>query len=140
MDFSFLATVNASLNALSFVLLMFGYAAIKRGDKETHKKWMMSAGITTLVFLASYVTYHIMIKEVVHFKGQGTIRPFYFALLISHVILAATIAIMVPLTFRLALTEQWERHKRLAKITFPMWVYVSVTGVIIYAMVYHLYA
>ena len=140
MNYSFLATVNASLNALSFVLLMFGYAAIKRGDKEIHKKWMMSAGITTLVFLASYVTYHIMIKEVVHFKGQGTIRPFYFVLLISHVILAATVAIMVPLTFRFALMERWESHKRLAKITFPMWVYVSVTGVIIYAMVYHIYA
>ncbi len=140
MDYSFLATVNASLNALSFVLLVFGYAAIKRGDKEIHKKWMMSAGITTLVFLASYVTYHIMIKEVVHFKGQGAIRPFYFVLLISHVILAATIAIMVPLTFRLAFKERWESHKRLAKITFPMWIYVSVTGVIIYVMVYHIYA
>ncbi len=137
-EFTFLATVNASLNALSFVFLMFGYAAIKRGAKETHRRWMSAAGITTLFFLTSYLTYHYLVGHV-EFKGEGMIRYVYGIILFTHVCLAATIAVMIPITFRRAFKEQWESHKKIAKVTFPMWVYVSVTGVIVYLMVYHLY-
>ena len=139
MDFTFLATVNASLNACSFVLLMFGYRAIKRGDKEAHKKWMISAGVVTLAFLACYLFYHYKVGHV-KFKGEGAVRYVYGIILFTHVCLAATIAIMIPITFRRAFREDWERHKAIAKITFPFWVYVSVTGVIVYLMVYHLYS
>lgn len=133
------ATINASLNALSFVFLMFGYAAIKRGDKITHQKFMTSAGITTAVFLVSYLIYHYTVGHV-KFRGQGAVAYVYGVILLTHVILAATIAVMIPITFRRAFKEQWEKHKAIAKITFPMWVYVSVTGIIVYVMVYHMYA
>lgn len=132
------ATINASLNAISFVLLMFGYAAIKRGDKLTHQKFMTAAGITTIIFLISYLLYHFTVGHV-KFRGHGTVAYIYGTILITHVILAATIAVMIPITFRRAFKEQWDRHKAIAKVTFPMWVYVSVTGIIVYFMVYHMY-
>ena len=132
------ATVNASLNAISFVFLMFGITAIKRGNKVRHQHFMTAGGITTVVFLASYLLYHFTVGHV-KFKGSGVIAWIYGIILLTHVLLAITIAIMIPMTFRRAWKEQWDRHKAIARITFPMWVYVSVTGVIIYFMVYHMY-
>ncbi|MEI6231898.1 MAG: DUF420 domain-containing protein [Planctomycetota bacterium] len=138
MDFPLHPTINATLNAISFVLLMFGYAAIKRGDKETHKKFMLSAGVTTVIFLVSYLTYHFTAGHV-KFKGTGTIAYIYGTILLTHVVLAIVVAVLAPITFTHAFKERWEKHKAIAKITFPMWVYVCVTGIIVYVMVYHMY-
>src|ERR1043165_217216 len=139
MDYSFLATVNASLNALSFVFLTFGYRAIKRGQKEQHKLCMVSSGITTLVFLSCYLFYHYKVGHVA-FKGQGAVRIFYYyILLLPHLTLAAVNVVLASITFWRAYKENWEKHKRIAKITFPVWIYVSVTGVIIYVMNYWIY-
>ncbi len=137
-DFPIHATINASLNALSFVLLMCGYAAIKRGDKEMHRKFMLSAGVTTLIFLVSYLYYHYTVGHV-KFKGTGAIAYVYGTILLTHLVLAMVVAVLAPITFRHAFKERWEKHKALAKITFPMWIYVCVTGIIVYFMVYHLY-
>ncbi|HLX62553.1 MAG TPA: DUF420 domain-containing protein [Planctomycetota bacterium] len=139
MDWTFLATVNASLNLISFVFLMFGYRAIKRGQKEQHRNCMISAGVTTLLFLTSYLFYHSKVGDV-PFKGTGPIRfIYYYIILIPHLTLAATNVVLVIITFRRAYKQDWERHKKIAKITFPIWVYVSITGMIVYVMVYHLY-
>lgn len=140
-EWSNLASVNASLNAISFVLLVTGYRAIKRGEKERHGRFMKAAGIVTALFLISYVTYHIKSEKLMVFKGTGAIRYFYlYIILIPHVTLAAVNAVLASITFWHAHKENWEKHKRIAKITFPIWIYVSITGVIIYFMVYHLYA
>jgi protein SCO1/2/putative membrane protein len=136
--YSFLAPVNASLNATSFFLLMLGFAAIKRGRRETHKRYMTAAGFTTLVFLACYLFYHYNVGHV-PFRGPDAVRLAYFVILVTHVFLAVVVAVMAPITFFRAHREQWEAHKRIAKITFPIWLYVSVTGVIVYVMVYHMY-
>jgi protein SCO1/2/putative membrane protein len=136
--FSFLAPVNASLNATSFFLLMLGYAAIKRGARKTHERFMTAAGVTTVIFLACYLFYHYKVGHV-PFRGPDAVRMAYFTILISHVFLAVVIAVMAPITFIRAHRGEWEKHKRIAKITFPLWLYVSVTGVIVYVMVYHMY-
>jgi len=138
-DWSYLATVNAFLNAVSFVFLVTGYRAIKRGDENLHERMMKAAGIATLLFLTSYLTYHYKVGHV-HFNGTGIARTIYFLVLFTHLPLAALNAVLASITFWHAHKENWEKHKRIAKITFPIWIYVSVTGVIIYVMVYHLYA
>jgi uncharacterized membrane protein YozB (DUF420 family) len=139
MDYTFLATVNASLNAISFVFLMFGITAIKKGNQNRHERFMTAACVTTLIFLACYLFYHFKVGHV-PFNGEGPVRILYLVILTTHVFLAATIAVMIPITYWRAHKQRWESHKRIAKITFPFWVYVSVTGVIIYVMVYHIYA
>ncbi len=138
-DWSYLATLNATLNAIAFTLLVTGYRAIKRGDQKRHERLMKAAGIVTLLFLTSYLTYHAKVRHV-EFKGTGAIRfVYYYIILIPHLTLAAVNAVLASITFWHAHKQNWEKHKRFAKITFPMWVYVSITGVIIYFMVYHLY-
>ena len=133
------AALNACLNGLSAVLLACGYAAIRAGKKDVHKGFMLSAVGVSLLFLLSYVTYHIRVGKAVLFQGQGWIRPAYFTLLASHTILAATIVPLIIVTLRRAWLERFDKHRAIARWTLPLWFYVSVTGVIIYFMVYQIF-
>lgn len=139
MEFSHLPAVNASLNGLSTVLLVAGYIMMRQKRIDAHRNIMVAAGVTSLLFLACYVVYHAKVGSVA-FQGQGTARIVYFTILISHVILAMVIAVLVPMTFWRAYKQDFERHRKIARITFPIWLYVSITGVVIYAMLYHLFA
>ena len=134
------AGLNASLNGISALLLAGGYAAIKAGKMEVHKRFMVSAFWVSVAFLVSYVVYHIRVKQLVLFQGQGWIRPVYFVLLISHNILAIVIVPMILITLRRAWMEKFDKHKLIARWTLPLWFYVCVTGVIVYLMVYQIYA
>lgn len=134
------AALNACLNGASGVLLACGYAAIRAGKRGVHKAFMVSAVAVSTVFLISYVTYHLRAGKVVMFQGQGWIRPFYFALLTSHTILAIVIVPLIVITLRRAWLERFDKHRLVARWTLPLWFYVSVTGVIIYFMVYQIYA
>jgi uncharacterized membrane protein YozB (DUF420 family) len=133
------AALNASLNGVSAILLVAGYAAIRSGKRETHKKFMLSAFFVSCAFLVSYLVYHYRVGHVV-FHGQGWIRPLYFALLLSHTILAIVIVPMILITLRRAWLERFDKHRLIARWTLPLWIYVSVTGVIVYLMVYQIYA
>jgi len=134
------AALNATLNATSAILLAAGYAAIRSGKRDLHKKLMLSAFAVSCVFLISYVIYHLRIHQVIHFQGQGWIRPVYFALLTSHTILAIVIVPLILITLRRAWLERFDKHRQIARWTLPLWFYVSVTGVIVYLMVYQLYS
>ena len=134
------AALNATLNGLSGILLACGYAAIRSGKRDLHKKLMISAFSSSCVFLASYVIYHIRVHQVILFQGQGWIRPVYFTLLISHTILAVVIVPMIIVTLRRAWLQRFDKHRLIARWTLPLWFYVSVTGVIVYFMVYQIYA
>jgi len=131
--------VNALLNGTSAVLLAYGYAAIRAGKRELHKKLMVTAFVVSCAFLVSYLIYHYRVHQVVLFQGQGWIRPVYFTILISHTILAVVIVPVIIITLRRALREKFDRHRVIARWTLPLWFYVSVTGVIVYFMVYQLY-
>ena len=131
---------NATLNGIAAILLTLGYFAIRSGKRELHKKYMVSAFFVSCAFLVSYLIYHFRIREVVHFAGQGWIRPVYFALLLSHTILAVVIVPLILITLRRAWAERFDKHRAIAKWTLPLWLYVSVTGVIVYFMVYQIYA
>jgi putative membrane protein len=133
------AALNASLNGTSAVLLAGGYAAIRSGKIAVHKKFMIAAFLVSSVFLASYLVYHYRVGHVV-FQGQGWIRPVYFALLITHTFLAAVIVPMILITLRRAWLQRFDRHRIIARWTLPLWFYVSVTGVIVYWMLYQIYA
>jgi putative membrane protein len=132
--------INATLNGLAAILLAGGYTAIRAGKREVHKRFMVSAFFVSCAFLVSYVIYHVRIHQVIHFQGQGWIRPFYFTLLISHTILAVVIVPLILITLRRAWTEKFDKHRQIARWTLPLWFYVSVTGVIVYFMVYQIYA
>jgi len=131
--------LNACLNATSALLLAGGYAAIRAGKRDVHKRFMVSAFWVSVIFLVSYVIYHIRVKQVVLFQGQGWIRPVYFALLLSHTILAIVIVPMILVTLRRAWMERFDKHRVIARWTLPLWFYVCVTGVIVYLMVYQIY-
>ena len=137
-----LPAVNASLNALATVLLLTGYVLIKRKRRELHATAMISAFGTSVVFLVCYLVYHYALFHYTgesgkKFRGTGIIRPIYFTILISHVFLAVPVAVLALVTLLRAWRQKWDAHRRLARITFPIWVYVSVTGVIIYGLLYH---
>ncbi|MGC1482363.1 MAG: DUF420 domain-containing protein [Candidatus Acidiferrum sp.] len=132
------AALNASLNGTSAILLVCGYAAIRNGKIKVHKAFMIAAFSVSAAFLVSYVIYHIRVGHVV-FQGQGWIRPVYFALLLSHTILAIVIVPMIVITLRRAWLEKFDRHRVIARWTLPLWLYVSVTGVIVYFLVYQVY-
>jgi putative membrane protein len=134
------ATLNAILNGFSAILLACGYVAIRSGKREVHKKFMLSAFFVSCVFLVSYVTYHVRIHQVIRFQGQGWIRPVYFTLLTSHTILAIVIVPLILVTIRRAWLRKFDKHRLIARYTLPLWFYVSVTGVIVYLMVYQFYA
>ena len=130
-----LPPLNAVLNASSAVLLVVGHSFIRREKVAAHRACMIAAVCTSTLFLISYLYYHAHVG-IVRFRGVGAIRPFYFALLLSHTILAASLLILVPVTLGFALAGRFERHRPVAKWTYPIWLYVSVTGVLIYFMVY----
>ena len=130
-----LPALNAVLNATSAVLLAAGFLAIRRRRVRLHRACMVSAFATSVVFLASYLTYHLQVGTT-HFPGHGWTRPVYFAILGTHTVLAATIPPFAITTLVLALRGRFGRHARLARWTLPTWFYVSVTGVVIYVMLY----
>jgi uncharacterized membrane protein YozB (DUF420 family) len=132
--------VNASLNALSGVLLLIAYVLIRRKRVQLHKRFMLAACFTSLTFLACYVLNHYLRHGIVtHFTGTGWVRPLYFSILISHTILAVTIVPLAIITVRNGLKMRVARHRRIAQWTFPLWMYVSVTGVIVYFFLYQWY-
>jgi putative membrane protein len=135
---SSLPAVNAILNATSAVILLAGYRFIRRGKILPHKICMVTAFVCSSIFLASYVYYHSHFG-VVRFGGHGWVRPVYFSLLISHTILAVVIVPLVLITLYRALTDQFTQHRRIARWTFPLWMYVSVTGVVVYWLLFRLY-
>ncbi len=132
-----LPTVNAALNTISAILLTIGYVLIRQRRVEAHKRYMLAAFAVSVLFLISYVIYHANAGST-PFTCQGWIRPVYFTILISHIILAFVIVPLAIRTLYLAWRERFEQHRRIAKITLPIWLYVSVTGVLIYIMLYQM--
>ena len=137
MEIASLPTLNASLNALASVFLVAGYVMIRRRRIDAHRRCMLSALGTSALFLISYVIYHANAGSV-PFKGTGAVRVVYFAVLIPHIILAAAILPLALITTARGLRGDYTRHVRIARWTLPIWLYVSVTGVIVYLMLYHL--
>jgi uncharacterized membrane protein YozB (DUF420 family) len=131
-----LPMLNAALNATSGVLLVIGFVLIRNGHIEAHRRTMISAFVCSAAFLASYVIYHVQAGSK-PFAGAGIARTIYFSILVPHVILAAAVLPMAILTLRRGLIRSDEAHRRLAKITLPVWLFVSVTGVVVYLMLYH---
>jgi len=130
-----LPVVNATLNAISAVLLVTGYTLIRNGRRDAHKRVMLSAFTVSILFLISYLIYHSHVGSV-PYPHPGAIRIVYFTILITHTILAATVPVLAIITLRRALKGDFKRHRRLARWTLPIWMYVSVTGVVVYLMLY----
>ena len=137
-QYAIFPAINATLNGASAVLLVLGHRMIARGRMIAHKRLMISALVTSSLFLACYLYYHAHVGSV-HFRGHGVTRPIYFAILISHTILAACVVPLVIITLTRALRENFDRHRAIARWTYPIWVYVSVTGVVVYLMLYQLF-
>lgn len=131
--------LNATLNGLSALFLLLGWVAVRSGRIERHRMWMLTAASTSTIFLVSYVLYHLRVGSV-RFTGQGPVRTVYFAILLTHTVLAIVIVPFVLRTLYLGWKRLDDRHRRIARWTLPMWLYVSVTGVIVYWMLYRLYA
>jgi putative membrane protein len=138
MEIADLPALNATLNGLATILLVAGYLFIRRGRRQAHKRCMLAALTVSALFLCSYVTYHYHAGSR-PFLGQGVVRVVYFAILIPHVILAAAVLPLALLTTARGLREDYGRHVKVARWTLPLWLYVSVTGVIVYLMLYRLY-
>ena len=132
-----LPALNATLNAAAAVLLVTGYLLIRQRRREAHRKVMLTAFATSVAFLISYIVYHAQVGSV-PFQKQGAIRTLYFSILLTHTILAATVPVLAIITLRHALAARFDKHRRIAKWTLPIWLYVSVTGVVVYVMLYHL--
>jgi uncharacterized membrane protein YozB (DUF420 family) len=132
-----LPALNAVLNTLSAVCLAAGWFLIRAGRREAHKRAMIAALVSSTLFLASYLVYHAQVGSV-RFQGQGPIRTLYFAILISHTILAVAVVPLALVTLVHALRERFDRHRRIARFALPVWGYVSVTGVVVYWMLYRL--
>ena len=137
MNASNLPTLNAALNAVSAFLLIMGYREILRGELDRHRKWMIGALATSILFLISYLIYHWQVGSVPYPHHDWT-RPVYFAILIPHIILAAVNVPLVLIVVRRAWRGDFERHRALAKWVWPSWIFVCVSGVAIYLMLYHL--
>ena len=133
-----LPPVNASLNALSAIFLAGGFYFIRHKNIPAHRRCMISAFATSAVFLACYLIYHFSVG-MTKFPGRGWVRPVYFTMLISHVFLAILILPLAIVTLSRALRERFDSHRKIARWTWPIWMYVSVTGVLVYVMLYHLY-
>ncbi|HEX8560927.1 MAG TPA: DUF420 domain-containing protein [Pyrinomonadaceae bacterium] len=138
MNDSILPHVNAALNAASFVLLVAGLFNIWRGRQKAHQRFMYGALAASALFLVSYVIYHARHGSV-RFTGEGIVRPVYFFVLVTHIVLAAAIVPLVAVTVWRALRGNFARHRKIARWTYPLWLYVSATGVVVYVMLYHLY-
>jgi putative membrane protein len=137
-DLSIFPALNATLNGASAVLIATGRVLIRRKQVRWHRACMITAVATSTVFLASYLYYHAHVGSV-RFPGQGWIRPVYFALLISHTVLAAAVVPLVLLSLTAGLRGRFDRHRRIARWTYPIWLYVSVTGVLVYLVLYRIY-
>ncbi len=131
-----LPTVNAALNALAFVLLTLGYAAIRRGARERHRRLMLAACAASALFLVSYLT-RVALTGTHRFPAGGALRAAYLAILGSHTLLAALVLPLVLRALFLALRARFPAHRRIARATLPVWLYVSVTGVVVYVLLYH---
>ena len=136
-----LPAVNATLNGLSAICLTLGFVFIKRGNKLAHRNCMLAAFATSVIFLACYLTYHTWLALVLkqgptRFENPAWFRPIYLAILISHTVLAAVIVPLILMTLNRAWRQRFERHKKIARWTWPLWMYVSVTGVLIYWLLY----
>ncbi len=136
--------INAALNSTSAVLLIIGFVNIRSGRRETHRKAMLGAAVVSTIFLASYLTHHAIRTYMfglgpTKFTGEGIIRPIYFTILTSHTFLAAIVTPFVILTLYRGLKGQFDKHKRLARYVFPVWLYVSLTGVVVYLMLYQFF-
>jgi uncharacterized membrane protein YozB (DUF420 family) len=138
-EYAIFPVINATLNGTSAVLLLVGHSFIKRGRMAAHRAVMISAVVTSSLFLTSYLYYHWHVGHVV-FPRQGWWHHVYYTILISHTLLAITIVPLVIITLIRALRERFDRHAAIARWTYPLWLYVSVTGVVIYFMLYHLFA
>lgn len=130
--------LTAGLNAATLALLLLGFALIRSGRRDLHRRAMLAAVTTSGLFLAAYVVYHASAPIFV-FRGTGTVRPLYYTLLISHVVLAAAVTPMIGLTVWRAVSGRFEPHRGLARWTLPVWLYVSVSGIVVYALLYHVY-
>ena len=130
-----LPALNATLNATSAILITIGWILIRRGQWRQHRAFMIAAFCTSVLFLISYLTYHAHIGSK-HFTGQGAIRVVYFSILLTHTVLAATIVPLVLITLSRGLSARFDRHRAIARWTIPLWLYVSVTGVVVYFMLY----
>jgi len=130
--------VLAAINSLTVLVLLAGYVFIRRGERERHRACMLGAVALALLFLVIYVIYHAN-SGLAKFGGEGWVRPFYFSILIAHVIGAVALVPLVPIILVRALKERFDGHKRLARWTWPLWMYVSASGVVVYAMAIHIY-
>jgi uncharacterized membrane protein YozB (DUF420 family) len=135
---SYLPHLNAILNATCALLLFSGYSFIRAGRVAAHRTCQMAAVVASVIFLASYLTYHYH-HGATRFAGEGLVRPIYFTILISHTILAIVIVPLVGVTLYRALKADFVRHRKIARVTLPLWLYVSITGVIVYLMLYQIY-
>ena len=133
-----LPAVNATLNAVAALLLMWGWVQIKTGHERAHKLSMYSAFAVSIAFLGCYLVYHYHVGSI-PFQGPPPVRAVYLLILVTHVVLAATVPFLAGTTIYLGIRDRRQQHRRLARWTFPIWLYVSITGVVIYVMLYHLY-
>ena len=139
MSLADLPAVNASLNATSAVFLAAGYRFIRRGNRTAHRNCMIAAVCTSTLFLACYLTYHFVVRHVTSFQHPAWFRPIYLTILLTHTVLAAAVVPLVMITLSRALRQRFDRHKKIARWTWPIWMYVSVTGVIIYLLLYQIF-
>jgi protein SCO1/2/putative membrane protein len=135
MDVHSLAAVNATLNGTAAVLLLIGYTLIRQKKVQAHRRVMLTAFAVSIVFLICYLIYHSQVGSV-RYQKTGPIRAVYFSILITHTLLAATVPVLAVITLRRGLGGDFERHRKIAVWTFPIWLYVSVTGVVVYLMLY----
>ncbi|TNE79722.1 MAG: DUF420 domain-containing protein [Bacteroidetes bacterium] len=133
-DLSFLPPIYATTNGLTAVILVAAVTAIKSGNRKTHETLMKTAMVLSALFLVMYVAYH-MTSDPTPYGGEGFLKGFYFVILISHIALSVAIIPLVLFTYVRALNERFDKHRKLAKITYPIWLYVAVTGVIVYVMI-----
>jgi len=133
-----LPAVNACLNGLSAVFLTTGYVFIRRGNKIAHRNCMVSAFITSTIFLICYLTYHFTVRTVTRFEKPEWFRPVYLTILLTHTVLAVVIVPLLPMTLGRAVKQRFDLHKKIARWTWPLWMYVSVTGVVIYLLIYRI--
>ncbi|MEM7052898.1 MAG: DUF420 domain-containing protein [Acidobacteriota bacterium] len=136
-DLTVLPALNASINTVVSGLLIAGRILIGRGKREAHRRCMLAAVGLSVVFLISYLTYHYQVGAT-RFQGTGAVRTLYFAILISHTVLAASVPFLALITLVRALRQRFDEHRRIARWTFPIWLYVSITGVLVYLMLYQL--
>jgi len=134
-----LPAVNASLNGLSAIFLAAGFIFIRRKNKIAHRNCMIAAFVTSIFFLACYLTYHFTVRTVTHFRDPEWFRPIYLTILLTHTVLAVVIVPLILVTLNRARLQRFELHKKVARWTWPLWMYVSVTGVVVYLLLYQIF-